>query len=289
MLMSNNDELKKLRDAVRKRRNAVTAKENSIKRRTGVDIKGTSADPRRPLDVVNKYNRAQLVAYYNELDAFMDRGNGFVAGANNTPIPRIEWLKYKKLEKQYNSIGAMQFDKIADIFIPTSGMTIAQRDATILPDTLSAQGAIVNRPYSIIERSPENVRDAEALQKLIKEMEKKVSKHFLPEQIKSARKQLNQMLVTIGNESLTNQANSLSDEQFNVLWNYTNFATNVSGIYFIMQKQAADSNDRWYSSVVEDYSSDIRELFDWAGSLNTPQESSARSQKTSPRKTPRKR
>jgi len=284
-----NDDLKKLRDAVRKRRNAVTAKENRIKRRTGVDIRGTNADPRRPLEVVNKYNRRQLQAYYNELDAFMDRGNGFVAGANNVPIPKIEWLKYKRLEQQYNSIGAMQFDKVAEIFIPTAGMTIAQRDATIVPDTLSAQGAIVNRPYSLIDRAPENVRDAEALKKLTAEMKKKVSQHFLPAQIKSAREQLGQMLTVIGNADLTKKANSLSDAQFNVLWNYTNFATNVSGIYFIMQKQAADSGDRWYSSVVEDYSNDIRELFDWAGQIDTTQKSPANSQERKPRKTTRKR
>lgn len=286
--MPTNDELKRLRAMVRKRRNDVTAKENRIKRRTGVDIRNTQQDPRRPVNVVEKYNKRQLLSYFQELDSFMSRGNGFVAGAGNSAIPKQLWMEYKRLESRYNSIGAMQFKEISNIFIPTAGMTIAQRDATIIPDKLSAQGAIVNRPYSVLDRRPNNVKDAQALQKLVKDMRRKVSEKFLPEKIKEGRKQLNDMLTTIGNNELKAKANSLTDAQFNVLWNYTNFATNVSGIYFQMQNKAAGSTDKWYSSVVEDWSSDIRELFDWAGTLSTTQESSAGRQARSPRKSPRK-
>lgn len=282
--MPANDDLKRLRAMVRKRRNDVTAKENRIKRRTGVDIRDTKQDPRRPVNVVEKYNKRQLLSYFQELDAFMSRGNGYVAGANNAAIPKQDWLAYKRLERKYNSIGSMQFEQIANIFIPTSGMTIAQRDATIIPDKLSAQGATVNRPYTVIDRKPTNIKNAEALRKLTKDMEKKVSGSFLPQQIKNGREQLNQMLTTIGNPELQKKANSLTDAQFNVLWNYTNFASNVSGVYFQMQHKAAEVNDKWYSSVVEDWSSDIRELFDWAGKIPTSQESSASSKKPNSRK-----
>lgn len=262
-----NSELESLRKEVRKRRSAVTAKENRIKRNTGVDIRGTKEDPRRPLDVVDKYNKTQLRNYLNKLNAFMNRSVGYVAGAGGVPIPKKDWLEYKKLEKQYNSVGAMHFEDVANIFIPNAGMTIKQRDATIRPDSITAQGDIVVRPYSEISRNSTNIATPESIKKLIADMKKKTSKGYLSGMIKAAREQLNQMLDNIGNSELKTEANSLSDNQFNILWNYTNFATNVSGIYNIFQMQTVDSKDKWWSTVVEDYSNDIRELFDWAKSL----------------------
>lgn len=263
------DELRQLRALVRKRRAAVTAKEGRIARTTGVDLRNTAADPRRPPKVVDRYTRPQLNAYLNELNRFMERGNNFYSGAGNTPIPKTKWQEYKRLEQKYNSIGATHFDKIADIFIPGSGMTIAQRDRLMRPDNVRAQGAIVNRPYSQIERTPANVNGEKALDKLIKSMRAKLDAGFLPAQIKEARKQLSQMLTAIGNPELISRAKNLSDSQFDTLWNYTKFATNISGTYFIMQSKNVDSSDRWYSTVVEDYSADISELLGWAASLPT--------------------
>jgi hypothetical protein len=266
------DELKALRAFVKKRRNAVTAKENRIKRNTGVDIRNTAQDPRRPLTVVDKYNKSQLTKYLSDLESFMSRSVGYVGGSGNTPLPKLDWLRYKKLENKYNKIGMEHFNAIADIFIPQAGMTISQRDKTLVPDSISAQGAIVNRPYSPIDRKPNNIPSQKALDKLIADMNKKVSGKFLPEKLQEGRGQLNTMLNSIGNPELISEANLLTDSQFDILWNYTNFASNVSGIYFLMMKNATDDSGEemekgnWWDSVVEDYSDDIRELFSWARS-----------------------
>jgi len=262
-------ELAALRAEVRRRRNAVTAKQARIKRELGIDVRAAGYDPRRDSKVIAKYTAKQLTSYLNDLDSFMSRKNNFVAGSGGSVIPRSDWQQYKKLENKYNNIGSKHFDAVSGIFIPTSGLTIRQRDATIRPDSIHAQGEIVNRPYSQTNRKPVNVKDAKALKKLISEMRKKVSPEYLKKQIKEGREQLNHMLTVIGNGDLVKRAENLTDSQFDVLWNYTNFATNVSGIYAIMQKQTAESSDRWYASVIEDYSSDIGELFSWAEQLST--------------------
>jgi hypothetical protein len=287
--MAAKDELENLRNVVRKKRSAVTAKENRIKRNTGVDIRGTSEDPRRPINVVDKYNKRQLLTYLSDLTNFMSRSSGFIKSASGGLIPNAKWLEYKKVESEYNRIGALHFKQISDIFIPTAGMTINQRDNTLRPDSISAQGDIVVRPYSNIDRSPENIPDVKALERLTATLKKKTEKSYLSDQIKDAREQLSQMLTTIGNDDLKADAASLTDTQFDVLWNYTNFATNVSGIYYIMQKLNGNSNDKWYTSVVEDYASDIGELLTWAKELPENKTAGQRKKTNTTKKAPQRR
>lgn len=258
------NELERLRELARKRRSAVTGKIARIRRNTGVDIAGKGEDPRRPLEVVKRYNKSQLNKYIGELNAFQSRGVGFVAGAGGVPIPKNKWNEYKKLERQYNALGVKHESRVADIFLPTAGMTLRERNATVHP---RAVGEVVNRPYSQVDREPTQIPGAKALDKIIRDMYKKTTKSYLPGEIKKSRKQLNDMLKTAGNGDMVARAKSLSDSQFDTLWNYTNFATLISLSYEMAKLRAADAKERWHDQVVEDSASDIRELFEWASEL----------------------
>lgn len=258
------NELERLREIARSRRSAVTSKIARIRRNTGVDVTGKPDDPRRPVEVVKRYNSRQLNNYIAELNAFQSRSVGFVAGAGGVPIPKSKWAEYKRLERRYNAQGAQHEAAIADIFLPTAGMTLRQRNAMIHP---TAVGEVVNRPYSQIERSPQQVPSTNALDTLIRDMYRRTEREFLPGEIKKSRKQLNDMLKTAGNGEFVKRANILTDSQFDTLWNYTNFATLVSLSYEMAKLRAADAKERWHDSVVEDAASDIGELFDWASQL----------------------
>ncbi len=262
-----NDNLENLRKIVRKRRSAVTAKENRIKRNTGVDIRGTDQDPRRPIGVVDKYNQKQLTTYLGDLDRFMTRNNGFIQGANGGVLPKNLYEEYKRLETKFNSIGGTHFEKVKNLFIPNAGMTIEERDDKLRPDAARAQGDVVNRPYGFINRNPNNIPDEQALKTLITNLKKKVNSGYLPSEIKKQREQLSQMLTVIGDNDLNSRAEKLTITQFDILFNYTHFATNVSAIYFIMQNKARGSVDDAKDSVAEGYSHDIRELFNWAETI----------------------
>lgn len=264
------NELERLREMVRKRRSAVTAKIARIRRNTGVDITGRSEDPRRATDAIKRYNVRQLNNYLGELNAFQSRSVGYVAGAGGVPIPRNKWREYKRLEAQYNAIGAKHEASVADIFIPTSGMTIRQRKAMIHP---TAVGEVVNNPYAWVEREPEQVRDAKSMDKLITDMRRRTDRKYLPGEIAKARKQLNEMLKTAGMNDVAKQASKLSNSQFDTLWNYTNFATQVSLSYELMKLRSADAKERWHDSVLEDARDDIGSLLEWANELPETQES----------------
>ena len=256
---------------VRKRRSAVTSKIYRIKRSTGVNIAGERDDPRRVTRDPLKMNTAQLRKYYRQLDSFMSRDVAFIPGANGTLISKSRWREYVEYQSKYNKIGEQHLKGISAIEITGEGMTVGQREATFNPDSLRAQGDVVNRPYSRMSRTPENINGGEALERLIVDLKRKTSKAFLPAEIAKSREQMNDMLDIIGNQSLTSKMNGLSDKQFDVLWNYTNFATNLSLMYQILKikssKAILSPKDRWYESVAEDAVEDIDELTTWAHTL----------------------
>lgn len=262
-----NPEVVRLREEVRKRRSAVSGKIARIRRNTGVDVTDTREDPRRPPSAIKRMNSIQLKSYYSKLDAFMSRQVGFVAGSDGVALPKAKALELKRLERKYNAIGAKHMEKIRDIFIPVSGMTIAEREATIRPDSIRAQGDVVNRPYSPSDRNISNITSEKALDKIIKSMRSKVSRDFLPRELKESRRQMNKMLDDIGLPTIKAQAKKLTDQQFDTLWNYTNFASGVSLRYEIMQAQSEGRKDRWFDSVIRDQAEDMRDLLDWAKKL----------------------
>lgn len=268
-----NKSLEDLRAAVRKRRSQVTAKENRIKRNTGVDLRDTPSDPRRPVNVVRRYSARQLNAYLRELNTFMLRDNGFVAGINNTAIPKADWIAYKKIERQYNAIGQGIINAIGGILNPVNNMTILERENSMIPKSKRAQGDVVHRPFGVEDRKPGNIKDAAALAKIRLKLEKKLKSDYLPAQIEAGRAQLSKLLVGIGeDDSLLKKAAALTDSQFNILWNYTNFATAVSAISPSGGHRSSavieqDSSNRYMSGVVSGYGDDIRVFFDWAKTL----------------------
>lgn len=219
-----------LRAQVRKRRSAVTNKENRIFNNTGVKIANTQEDPRRALGVVKKYNTTQLNNYLKDLNAFMQRGNGYVPDSSGGFIRKNEWLKYKRSEVKFNRIVKIHFDKIKDIRDPYRNVTVKNAEALFVPDSARAQGEIRHRPYNLISRNPQNVKNAAALKKLQNDIDNKSSKEYLSKALDAGRKQAEQMMDNAGISELKAALGKLSNQQFDVLWNYFGFAGRLAQI-----------------------------------------------------------
>ena len=260
--MPTND-LNKLRaEAIRKRK-AASAKIARLRNSKGVEITGTEYDPRKPADVLRRYNRRQLVNYLANLAKFTDRQTSFVNSAFNKPISAEAWNRYKELESRYNAIGAERDAKVADLRVPNTGMTVKEMDRMFTPNSKVAQGDLVNRPYGQINRSPENVNGAEALDRLTQDLKNKLKGTYLPEQIAIGRKQLKGMLDEIGNSEFTKRFNKLTDAQFDVMWNYGN-AREIASFYSVLQMHISASGKEAY---IEEHGDDIRSILEWAESL----------------------
>ena len=264
-IVAKDNELIRLRAEARKRRAAATAKIGRIRRSTGVELNNTNYDPRRSLDAISKYNKTQLRNYINEVNNFTSRTVNFVPGVGGAPLPKSEWVVYKRLESRFNVRGDSEFEKIAETFLPQSGMTIRQRKATILPDRMRAQGDVTNSFYPQIVNDSTNIKNRESLAKLINSLEKKLNVKYLPGKIKAARGQLNDMFDVIGNADYKRELANLTDHQFNILWN-TDFATRVSMLYEFMKMRAAGAKGMKIESMENETNGAIREFINWAAS-----------------------
>lgn len=266
-------DLDRLRERVRKRRADVTAKERRILINTGVDIKGTKEDPRRPPSVIKRYNSTQLRKYLNQLDAFMSRSNGYVPDSSGGLIKKSDWLRYKREERKLNKVVIEHFNSIANIKDPYRNVTIMEAEGLYVPNSKRAQGEIRHRPYNIINRNSKNIKDSEALAKLEKQVKGKLDKSYLPKAIQAGKNQAKQMLDNAGLSDLKDLIDSMHNGQFDVLWNYWGFATRLaqigeSGGHRSKNVREMDSKDRLSATEKDNIREDVKKLITEA--LNIP-------------------
>lgn len=261
--MVDKDELAALRAEVRRRHRAATSKVSRLRSR-GVELGGSNFDVRRDLSKVKRYNAQQLKAYANQLNSFVTRSNAFVPGDSGVPIPAAKWREYKRLEKAFNERGQRHYTQIADTFLPNAGMTVRQRDDTLRPTRVKAAGEPVKRPYEAINRSSHNITGPESLDVLMRDMQRRTSRDYLPGELAKSREQFMNMLTEIGNQEHIEAARKLRDDQFDTLWNYTSFATDVSRDYEIMKLRARGEQERAHEKVHEDNTHEIGEILQWA-------------------------
>jgi len=238
---------------------------------------------RRDPDKIKRYNKRQLESYISDLKGFTHRSNNFVAGSGGTPLPATLWRQYVEKERKFNATGQSKFDKVADIFLPDLNKTIGQRSAELTPRIRGADGEIANRPYSRIEKRSTSIASVEALKISIKSMERRTAKDYNSIQIGMGRIRANQMLDKIGDKELTERVNSLTDKQFDLLWNYSQFPKELLPKYLQAQVESKQMkrDDIIDAMTAEGNRETANELITWAQELPTRQS-------TALRKTPRK-
>lgn len=259
-----NADLDALRLEVLKKHAAATKKISRLRRVNGVDIGRTEYDPRRNTLNLQRYTRKQLEAYNAQLTQFNSRAVGFVQGKGGVPIPSAQWREYKALERRYNAAGAKHNASVGNIKVPGSGQTIEQRAATLHPTA----NVDIGKMYVTINRTSTNIKSPAALTKLIKQMQKKTAADYVPKEVKKTRKAMSNLLKTVGLSDLQDKVNNLTDAQFNVLYQHTNFSTSIVNSYEYRKLLGTEAEQRWHSSLADTYRSNAEELIDWAGKLN---------------------
>ena len=267
-------ELERLRAELRKKRNAASAKIGRIEKSIGVDITGTAFDVRPKPERISRYNKAQIRGQIRKLNEFNRRETSFVPGKGSIPIPKSEWEKYKSAERGVGIKAGSEFDKVADLYIGHLGVTVGARRENRSERRRRAGGEATASAFPRYSRSSTDIASVEALSKLTADFNSKLKPGYLPKFIKEKRAELDEMLKTIGNRNFIDIANSLSDHQFNVMWQYTDMAEKVSERYELMKLMAAGRKDRDMNSQVETNESLLNDIFNMAATV--------------PRKPPRK-
>lgn len=260
MAKRRNEELEALRAQVRARHNAATKKVSRLRQR-GVELGGTNYDVRRDPNNIKRMNSTQLRAHLGRLNSFIDRKNAFVPGDSGVPLPAAKWREYKALERQYNRIGNREYAKVGDTFLPQPGVKVRDRRSILAQ---SALGTAANAPYQEINRNSRGITGTDALDKITEQMRGKTSRDYLPAEIAKSREQFMDMLKEMGNAEYIDTAKKLTDDQFDTLWNYTSFATEISSDYEIMKMRARGESERAHEKIHKDNSDAISELLNWA-------------------------
>lgn len=264
---------------------AVQNKVNRLRRDKGVEISGTEHDVRIESARLNRYNSRQLDAFISRANSFISRKTQFVAGAGGTPLPAAKFRTLQKLEAKYTEIGNSIMGNIGNLQAPFSGMTIAERDRQMRPD-VKAGGEAVQRTFEVVGTKAERIRNAEALDKFIKQRIKQSDPTYASDRVRKARKQLDQMFTRIGADDLKKQAKQLTDEQFFVFFEYGPYVDDI-GIQYSLIKQSHDDNRSLSpdeAKMFEDTNAELTEALNWAKNLPTDfklakREGKARSQR----------
>ena len=250
-----------LRLRVRKAHALAGKKVSRLKTHNNADIAGTRLDPRRDPALIKRYTRKQLESYLGSLDTFRSRKVQYATGATGNRINMGLWQKYKAAERAYNRKANERLRAVSGIKLLGSDATIGERDEAFKP-VLQAKGAST-RPYARTVRDVTGIVDDDAIKKLTAQLQKKLSADYSQQTIVRQRMELADMLTSLGESDLIDLAGGLTDRQFDALWNYTDFATNVSERYEVVKSKNVTHD----AATSEDFRDDIVEILAWAETI----------------------
>lgn len=251
---------KRLRAEVEKKIKAVNNKIARTKRTTGANIAGSEFDPRRRKGVERNYNAKQLSTYLAQLNDFMRRPNQFVAGTHGAPLPRGYFLGvYKKNEAAVEANRIARDETIGAITTPI-GWTISE-----FQQLAKTGGASRYGPHQAFNRSPSDIKDFASLQKLNKQMLKRLKTDYIPSEIAKGKSSVMQVAEYLGDENIASEIGNLSDYQFDLIWFGTTFAARLF-MYYELEKERAEATykERNQDKVIESQFAGIGELIQWA-------------------------
>ena len=258
----NMDQLKALRAEVLRAQGLASRKVSRLERVKGVAIAGTRLDPRREGARVQSYTAKQLQTYLGELNTFRSRKVQYSAGARGGVVSAAKWQEYKRLERRFNKKAERANRLVRDLKIVTHGMTVAERDALLRPKGPSARGVV--RPTDKINRRIGGIASDKALDKLIADMRVKTGRGYESETLARQRKVSRKMANGRGNKRVRDRLSNLTADQFNALWNYTDFPDQMATKYHTN----ADSDSRFVAQTRNSADSEIERYLDWAESIN---------------------
>lgn len=260
-------DINELRAEVNRRQKAAQRKIARL-RRNGVNLAGTEYDVRRDPSNVKRYNSRQLNSYLRELNAFTSRNTSFVGGAQGAPISKKAWERYKAVERSYIEKANRQYNSVKDTFIGPSGVTVEKFDNTMRPRP--GPGRVALRPLErLSELQPSQVMGERQLEKLRKSLSKKTSTKYMNTTLKFQRYQMLEAVKMFGDVELLELASSLTNEQFDTLWNYSDAPRDLFAGYANARLMSTNSVDEASAKIYDDSADDTREWLEWAANLPT--------------------
>ena len=260
-------ELAALRAQVIRAHKNATRKVSRLRTQVGVDLSGSSADVRRSLSKVRKYNATQLTKYAAELQQFNSRGMQYVRGAGRQPISGDLWKRYQGAESRVHAMFNAQYEKYKDLKLPRGDETVNDRMWKMRPKHRAMANMAVNSMFDPVTRASKGVMSDKALVRLIGEQENKLKPEYISKRIAEHRDTVEKLMDVVGDAKLGELVASLNDEQFFVLFEYSGFVESLSTWYEITMMATA-KRLAWHDTIQNDMFEDTWLLAKWAEKLS---------------------
>lgn len=261
--MASNPNLNNLRREAIKRTQAATRKMARL-RAKGVILTGSEFDLRKAPSDIRKLNTKQTESYIAKVNEFVNRRNQFVGLSEGAPVPLSEWKKFTAAQDSYNAKVDAHRAAFAEVFVPAKGMSVEEWHRKMNPDKgIFAIGKAAHRPLSPSESDRASIVDRAAMKTLQEDLKRKSQPEYLAQKIAEGREQMKMMLDAMGGTGIQEEADKLTDYQFNVLWSELDLAETISGMYFII----TSSNRRSDAMIYDDKINDAKELLQWGQTI----------------------
>lgn len=248
-------------EVFKKQRNA-TRKVARLRRQNAVDLKGTEHDPRVAHARINRMNTRQLNALSRKLDTFTSRNKQYKPGSLGAIITSAQFNYYKYIENKYNQAGIARYEAVKGLTDPNRGHSVESRDQT----TARAGMQKDYRPYDPISRASTDFPSAQALQTVIKEMQRRVYSDYSKTEIDKSRKWIDKALETRGDEDNRKLVNTLNDEEFDLMFHYLGYKRdlNLFGFGTPSGKTIGDTTND-LSAAIENQSNsvEVADVIEW--------------------------
>lgn len=266
-MAQSNEELDSLRSQAKLYQRRVGNKISRLKSKAGVDIAHSKLDPRRNWDTVKKYNSRQLKAYNARLETFQERATQFVPDAHGRAMRSSVMDSYKAKERKWNEKVDKTFAKVADIQLPGTKFTVAEREAQLTPKHRVAN-PVINKPRKYDLKSSQ-IDSEKALKELSKNMDKRLkSDWFAKESALAKQLFIDKLAPVIGDAKLAADIQGMSDYRFGLMWRYSGFAEIEFHEYHMMKSQQDEQGIAFSTEIFDQKKAQAREAVDWAGALD---------------------
>lgn len=254
------------RARVRKREKAAKDK---IRRNTdnGIFLERSQFDPiKHTGKPISKMSTRELKAYEKKLNAFTDRNNQFVAGHRGEPLSRATVEEYKRYENARNIKVRKHVQSYDDVFIEPAGVSVKQRrdmnNATGLDFVMGGSGGQPDSsPYRVRSLDVSGVLSENKLREFLGQVKKQTRmQNWLVDVVRAQRDNHLKFLANHGNDKLSDAVSSLTDRQFDILMNTTNYSNLTRFVYL----KEGIRNEEFRAKMEADSSGEIGHLVSWA-------------------------
>lgn len=259
-------DINELRAEVARRRKAAQSKIARL-RRKGVRLEGSQFDVRRDPHRVGRYNSRQLQSYLGELNEFTQRRVQFVPGVEGTPIRAHVFKHAQRTANEYNAMVQKHEQDVSNIFIPKAGMTAGEFMRDVVGTRKRGKGGKV-RPLTVEARNSFEFVSEDKIMKWRESMERKMRPNYLNDSIEKQKYKMYELIDHFGDDKLSEIAKSLSSEQVNVLWNYTDAPRDMFNSYYMARLTSTGKADDTFARIDEDSTSDVKDWLEWASNLS---------------------